>query len=187
MEILDARKKEITSCIEERLHYKFKWVDYPTKRLLQKLENAEVDFVYPMGFNAVRAAQFLQSAWTWQNPDVFVSLKPIDPSDLELTLGSKLGSPQEADYLADGYSGVRSAYEYSDLPRMLSLKTVDAVVVPKSVYVEMVSAWPAGVQTSPGKPRGIGFYLNKKDPKGLFQLLNEGIAKCRIQATAQNN
>lgn len=187
MEILDARKKEATGCIEERIHAKFKWVDFPTKRLLQKLANAEVDLIYPMGFNALRASQYLQSAWTWQNPDVFVSLKSVDPSDLALAVGAKLGSPQETDYLADGYSSVQTAYEYGDLPRMLNSRTVDAVVVPKSVYLEMAPTWPAGVQTSPGKARGIGFYLNKKDPKGLLKLLNDSIVKCRIQAPPAHN
>jgi ABC-type amino acid transport substrate-binding protein len=151
------------------------------------LTHAEVDVIYPMGFNAERASQFLQSAWTWQNPDVFVSLKPIDTSDLALAIGSKLGSPQDNDYVPDGYSSVQSTYEYSDLPRLLSSKAVDAVIVPKSVYLAMAATWPNGVQTSPGKPRGIGFYLNKRDPKGLLKVLNESIGKCRIQATPQKN
>lgn len=185
--MLDARKKEITNCIEERLHSKFRWVDFPTKRLLLKLSRAEIDVIYPMGFSADRAAQFLQSAWTWQNPDVFVSLKPIDPSDLALAIVSKLGSPQETDYVLDGYSSVQTTYEYEDMPRMLSSKVVDAVIVPKSVYLAMGSKWPNGVQTSPGRPRGIGFYLNKKDQKGLLKVLNESIGKCRMQASSQQN
>jgi len=187
MDVLDARKKEVTSCIEGRMHTKFKWVDFPTKRLLQKLANAEVDVVYPMGFTAERASQFLQSTWAWQNPDVFVSLKPVDTSDLSLTLGSKLGSPQETDYVPDGYASVQSVYEYGDLPRMLSSKTVEAVIVPKSVFLAMSSTWPEGVLTSPGKPRGVGFYLNKRDPKGLLNALNESIGKCRHQGTPSQN
>jgi ABC-type amino acid transport substrate-binding protein len=72
-----------------------------------------------------------------------------------------------------------AAYAYEDLAKLLARGTVDAVLVPRSVYGEQKAIWPPKVMVSAGKPRSSGFYLNKDDPKGLLKPLNASIAQCK--------
>jgi ABC-type amino acid transport substrate-binding protein len=94
-------------------------------------------------------------------------------------LGVKHGSPQHTDNLKLGYADVQAVYEYKDLPRLLATNAVDAVVVPKSVYSELVPQLPPKVVVAVSKPRAIGFYLAKNATGTLLNALNENIVKCR--------
>ena len=178
LNINDPFKRSLTECIETRLKVTFVWMAYPTKRVIQMLQMGEVDMIYPMGFTEERAAAMLQSNLTWQNPDVLVSLRPIELGDKQLRLAARLGSPQHTDYGADGYASLLGTYAYEDLPKMLSRGAVDAVIVPRSVYADQKDAWPAKTLTLVGRQRSSGFYLQKNDPKGILKNLNESIAHC---------
>jgi ABC-type amino acid transport substrate-binding protein len=179
LKINDPFKKSITECIAGRLNATFVWVAYPTKRILQLLQAREIDMVYPMGFTEERAAAMAQSHLTWQNPDVLVSMRPVAMSDKNMRIAARLGSPQQTDYVSDGYSHIAATYAYEDLAKLLARGLVDVVIVPRSVYNEQRADWPSKVMVSAGKPRSSGFYLNKDDPKGLLKPLNESIARCR--------
>jgi ABC-type amino acid transport substrate-binding protein len=182
LNINDPFKRNVTDCIETRLKSTFVWMAYPTKRVIQMLQMGDIDMVFPMGFTEERASALLQSNLTWQNPDVFVSLRPIEHGDKGLRLAARLGSPQHTDYISDGYASVVGAYSYEDLPKMLAKGTVDAVVVPRSVYAEQRDTWPAKTLTLAGRQRSSGFYLQKNDPKKLLKHLNESITYCTATA-----
>ena len=113
---------------------------------------------------------------------MYVSLRPLDLRDKSLRLVARLGSPQQADSIADGYTNVNGAYSYEELARLLGRGQADAAVVPRSIYEELKNLWPPGSQMVVGKPRGTGFYLPKEDPKGLLKPLNDSIARCRQAA-----
>jgi ABC-type amino acid transport substrate-binding protein len=65
---------------------------------------------------------------------------------------------------------------------MLAKGTVDAVIVPRSVYAKQRGIWPAKTLTLAGRQRSSGFYLQKNDPKNLLKHLNESIAYCAATA-----
>jgi ABC-type amino acid transport substrate-binding protein len=178
LKISDPYKRKVTKCIAGRLNATFVWKAYPTKRVIQMLQSRDVDMVYPMGFTKERSASMLQSSVTWQNPDVIVSLRPVDLHQKNMRVAARLGSPQQTDYLADGYSNMTPAYAYEDLARLLANGSVDMVVVPQSVFSDQKALWPPNVVVTAGKPRSSGFYLNNDDPKGLLKPLNESIAQC---------
>ena len=179
LKINDPVKKSLTECVASRLNAKFTWVGYPTRRVIQMLQVQELDMIFPMGFTTERASTMLQSNPMWQNPDVFVSMRPVDMRDKSLRIVARLGSPQHTDYVAEGYANVSGAYSYEDLPKLLGRGQVDVVVVPRSVYGEQMNLWPQGAVVADGRPRGSGFYLSKDDPRGLMKPLNESIARCR--------
>lgn len=172
-------KRRFTQCVEAGLQVQFVWEAYPTRRVLQMLADAQLDLAFPMGFNEERAARLLQSEPTWENPDVWLSLKPVDPHDKRLRLAARLGSPQHDDVSGVGFSRVIGSITYDELPRLLSSDMADAVIVPQSVSVEMKSLWPAGTRVTPGRARSVGFYLPKADVKGLAGRLNQAILRCR--------
>lgn len=178
MHMTDAYKQAITTCVERRLHAQFKWQTLPTNRVLRSLATNEVDLIYPMGFTEERAAALLESRATWENPDVWLSWGPVSPSNKDVHIASRMGSPQHTEYASQGYAHLTPTYSYDDLPRLLAKHSVDVVIVPRSVYREKKSSWPEGIQVTIGKQRNSGFYLNKADPKGLLNVLNAGIERC---------
>jgi len=179
LRISDAFKQQFTECVAKELRVAFEWQALPTKRVIQTLIANEVDLIYPMGFTEERASQMAQSAPAWQNPDVWVSLDAIDTTDKSLRVAARMGSPQHTDYVADGYANLVPVYAYEDLSKMLGRKTVDAAIVPRSVYLEQRKIWPEGARTTPGKPRSSGFYLNLGDPKRLLTRVNSSIGRCQ--------
>jgi ABC-type amino acid transport substrate-binding protein len=179
LEIGTPFKKRITECIEKSLNARFSWEAYPTNRVLHMLSLGTLDLAYPMGFTGERAAQFLQSQFTWANPDFFISLHPIDFGDKTLRIAARLGSPQYSDYLADGYKAVVGTYTYTELVKQLTGGLSDAVIVPRSVYEELLSNWPKDLIITEGRARNTGFYLNKSDPKNQLGRLNRAIERCR--------
>ncbi|NVO05980.1 MAG: transporter substrate-binding domain-containing protein [Rhodoferax sp.] len=185
LKISDPYKKAFTDCIASRLNAGFVWQSLPTKRVLQMLEAGEIDMAYPMGFTEERAASLLPSSPAWQNPDVLVSLHAVDMRDLHLRLAARLGSPQHADYLAEGYARVTGVYAYEELAGLLERAQVDVVIVPRSVYAEQKALWPPKAMVTAGKPRASGFYLNKDDPKKLQKPLNAAIARCKDASSSR--
>ena len=179
LKISDPYKRGMTECISARLNATFVWIANPTKRIIQSLHANELDLIYPMGFTEERADALLQSEATWQNPDALVSLHLIDMGNKSIHLAARLGSPQQTDYVSDGYQNMTAAYAYEDLARLLARRAVDAVIVPRSVYNEQRTLWPAGAVLTLAKPRRSGFYLNRSDPKRLLKPLNDSIAQCR--------
>lgn len=179
LHIESTPKRRVFQCVEKTLNARFHWEALPTKRLLQRLSDGQLDIAFPMGFTPERAAKLLQSEPAWDNPDAWLSLRPIDPQDKSLRLAARLGSPQQVDHATEGYARVITSYTYEELARTLSLGMADAVVVPLSVYEEMRPLWPAGTRVTAGRARSSGFYLTQGDPKGLAAPLNEAIRRCR--------
>lgn len=181
----DPFKQRLTDCVAKELNVRFEWKASPTKRVMQWLMSNEVDLIYPMGLTKERAAQMLQSKPVWENPDFVVSLRPVDLANKQLRLAARLGSPQQTDYASDGYVQLTGAYTYEELPRLLALQAADAVIVPKSVYLEMKEQWPAGVRAMAGRKRSTGFYVNASDPKRLLARLNAAIGRCKTLLAGQ--
>jgi hypothetical protein len=177
--IADPYKQRFTDCVSKGLNTKFEWKALPTKRAIQMLIANEVDMIYPMGFTEERASQMLQSRPAWKNPDFLVSLRPVNMADSHLRIAARLGSPQQTDYASEGYTNVITVYAYEDLAKLLVLDNVDVVIVPKSVYHEQKSIWPAGVVAVVGKERNSGFYVNLGDPMKLITRLNMKIKQCQ--------
>ncbi|WP_342616171.1 transporter substrate-binding domain-containing protein [Rhodoferax sp. GW822-FHT02A01] len=179
LKINDPAKRSLMDCVSGKLNAQITWLSYPTRRVIQMLQAQELDMIFPMGFTAERAASMLQSSPMWQNPDVLVSMRPVDMRDKSLRIVARLGSPQHADYLAEGYASVSGAYSYEELPRLLARAQVDVVVVPRSIYGEQKNLWPPGSIVTDGRSRMTGIYLSKQDPKGLLKPLNESIGRCK--------
>lgn len=181
--LIDAEsKRRLYQCVEKALGARFVWEALPARRVVQGVIEGPLDLAFAMGFNEERAARMLQSEPAWENPDVWVSLKPIDPQDKRLRLAARLGSPQHDDHQALGYARVAGVYTYEEMARMLSQDMVDAVVLPRSLYEDMKSTWPAGHRVLEGKARNSGFYLPKADPRQLAVPLNQAIRRCRTAA-----
>jgi ABC-type amino acid transport substrate-binding protein len=138
-----------------------------------------------MGFTPERARELWQSTAAWDNPDVWLSRRPIDPSDRRLRIAARLGSPQQADLAADGYGQLVGFTAYADLIKALTLNMVDAAVVPLSVYEDQRGLWPVDTVQTAGQARRSGFYLPPADPKGLGAALNRAIERCRGSAATQ--
>lgn len=175
----DPFKQRFTDCVSKGLNAKFEWKALPTKRGIQMLIANELDLIYPMGFTDERASQMLQSRPAWKNPDYLVSLRPVNMADKQLRIAARLGAPQQTDYASDGYENITAVYAYEDLARLLVRDSVDVVIVPKSVYLEQKSSWPAGVIAVTGKDRNSGFYVSKSDPRMLIARLNVKIEQCQ--------
>lgn len=178
--LIDSEPKaRLLQCVERSLNARIVWQAYPTRRVLQMVQEQQLDLAFPMGFNEERAARLLQSEPGWENPDVWVSLRPVQPQDKRLRLVARLGSPQHDDHLAQGYARVVGATTYEEMTRMLSQGMVDAVVVPRSLHEDMKGLWPPGHSVTEGKARNSGFYLPKADPLQLAGPLNQAIRRCR--------
>jgi hypothetical protein len=177
--VQDPDRRPVFMCIERRLNARFAWQALPTKRVVQGVVTGDLDLAFPMGFTAERAGAMRQSAPTWDNPDVWLSLRPVSIEDKSLRIAARLGSPQQVEYAADGYTRVSSATTYTELGRTLALDMADVVIVPRSVYLEQKALWPANTIVTVGRPRSSGFYLPPNDPKGLMAPLNRAIEACR--------
>lgn len=173
-------KRRVFQCIQQSLQVRFEWQSLPTRRLLQMVVDGRLDLAFPMGFTPERASQMHQSAAAWDNPDVWLSLRPVDPADRRLRIAARLGSPQEVDHAAEGYARVVGTATYPELSRMLLMGMVDAVVVPRSFYTEQTTLWPKELHVAPGRARSSGFYLSRKDPKHLAAPLDRAIERCRL-------
>jgi len=173
-------KAALLQCVEQALNVRIVWQAYPTRRVLQMLAEQQLDLAFPMGFNEERAARLRQSEPGWDNPDVWVSLRPVQVQDKGLRLGARLGSPQHDDHLGQGYARVVGAVTYEELAKLLLRDMVDVVVLPRSVHADMQAIWPAGHLVSEGKPRRSGFYLPKADLRQLGGPLDQAIRRCRV-------
>lgn len=173
-------KKRIFQCIEKALDAHVVWEAYPTRRVVQMVIDGKLDLAFPMGFTNERASKMLQSQPTWENPDNWLSMRPLDITDKSLRIAARLGSPQQVDYLADGYTQVTGTYTYAELVKTLVQGLADAVIIPQSVYDDMKADWPKETRVSVGRARNSGFYLNAADPKGLLAPLNRAIDRCRV-------
>lgn len=175
-------KRRIFECIERVLNARFVFEAYPTKRVLQMLMDDKLDVAFPMGFTPERAATMLQSQYTWENADYFLSLRPIDPRDKQLRVAARLGSPQHVDYAAEGYGRINPVYTYEELIGMLIDGRADVVIIPQSVYEDQKADWPKETIVTRGRARNTGFYLNAADPRQLSDPLNRAIGRCRTQS-----
>ncbi|MDC8773035.1 hypothetical protein [Roseateles albus] len=178
--IKDSSKRRIFECIESALNARFEWQALPTKRLIQMIMDGQLDIAFPMGFATERASVMLQSAATWDNPDVWLSLRPVNIQDKNLRIAARLGSPQQIDHLADGYTHVTGSYTYPLLAKELSMDVTTAVIVPQSVYEEQKAHWPSQTLVTVGRQRSSGFYLKSSDPLKLLKPLNLAIEACRV-------
>lgn len=175
-------KAALLQCVEHSLNVRIVWQAYPTRRVLQMVAEQQLDLAFPMGFNEERAARLLQSEPGWDNPDVWVSLRPVQPQDKRLRLGARLGSPQHDDHLGLGYARVVGAVTYEELAKLLVRDMADVVILPRSLYEDLTALWPPGHVVSEGKPRRSGFYLAKADPRHLAAALDQAIRRCRTPA-----
>jgi hypothetical protein len=144
--------------------------------------DGQLDLAFPMGFTAERAAVLLQSAPAWDNPDYWLSLRPVNIQDKSLRIAARLGSPQQVEYLADGYTRVTGSYTYPHLAKALAMDVSEAVIVPQSIYEDQKALWPAQTIVTVGRRRQSGFYLNSSDPQRLLNPLNLAIEACRVAA-----
>ncbi len=172
-------RRRLLECIQRGLQARFEWQALPTRRLVQMVTDGRLDFAFPMGFTPERASQMHQSAAIWDNPDLWLSLRPIDPADRRLRIAARMGSPQEVDLAGEGYARVVGTATYPELARMLTMGMVDAIVVPRSYYTEQKALWPNDLNVTLGRGRNSGFYLPRKDPKGLAAPLDRAIERCR--------
>ena len=182
MMIEDSLKARVFACIEQRLKAKFIWHPLPTKRMVLMVVHGQLDLAFPLGFTAERANAMLQSAPTWDNPDVWLSLHPVNTQDKSLRIAARLGSPQQVEYAADGYTKVTGSYTYAELAKALSKDMADVVIVPRSIYEEQQALWPEKTIVSLGRQRSSGFYLQPADTKALMSPLNRAIEACRLPA-----
>ena len=174
-------KKRVFQCIEKALDAQFVWEAYPTNRVVQMVIDGKLDIAFPMGFTIERAGKMKQSHPAWGNPDYWLSMRPVDIKDKSLRIAARLGSPQQVDYVADGYIKVTGAYTYTELVRSLVQGLADAVIIPQSVYDDMKADWPKETKVTMGRARSSGFYLNATDPKGLLGPLNHAVDRCRAE------
>ncbi len=86
-------KERIFQCIEKALNTHIVWEAYPTRRLVQMVIDNKLDLAFPMGFTSERASKMLQSHPTWENPDNWLSMRPLDIHDKGLRIAARLGSP----------------------------------------------------------------------------------------------
>ncbi len=111
----------LANCIENRLNITFKWSFYPTKRLFLKLQNNELDMLYPMGFTQERNDIAQPSTPSFIDEDYWIYMgKKPDFSDKELAIAVKLGSPQEDILKAMGYKNL-SLLRYASILKVLPM------------------------------------------------------------------
>jgi ABC-type amino acid transport substrate-binding protein len=176
-------RRQVFDCIENQLGFRITWQQLPTKRLMQELVEGRLDLGFPLGFTPERARLLLESAAAWDSPDIWISRRPVDIKDKQLRLAVRLGSPQQVDQTADGYEKVAAYFTYAELVKALNLEMADAVVIPSLVFEQQRGLWPPDVVTTPGRPRGVGFYLPPQDPKRLAAPLDRAIERCRATLT----
>jgi ABC-type amino acid transport substrate-binding protein len=175
----DPMKRRVLACIERKLNVPWVWHVWPTRRVLQGLRTGALDVAFPMGFTPERERDWQPSLPLWDNPDVWLSLKPINVHDRRLRLAARLGSPQHVEYAADGYRHVAGYPTYTELAKTIALGVADAAVVPRSLYDQHRGLWPEGTLATPGRARSSGFYVARGDPRGLLPSLNRAIEACR--------
>ena len=177
--IEDPFRRRVFNCLEQRLNASFSWQALPTKRVMQMVKQGELDLAFPMGFTAERAATTLQSEPTWDNPDVWLSLKPLNTQDKSLRLVARLGSPQQLEYVGEGYARMTGAISYTELPKTLTQDMADAAIVPRSIFEESKAQWPQNIIVTVGRHRSTGFYVQPNEGKALLTPLNRAITECR--------
>jgi hypothetical protein len=180
--IQDPVRQQLFACVERQLNAVFTWHPLPTKRLVHMVSNGQLDLAFPMGFTAERASAMRQSAPMWDNPDVWLSTKPLRTDDKALRIAARLGSPQHLEHARDGYSRVMGATTYTELSRTLAMDMADAVIVPRSIFEEQRGHWPQNTIVTAGRPRSSGFYVQPGDSSGVLTPLNRAIEGCRAAA-----
>lgn len=180
--IQDPVRQQLFACVERQLNAFFTWHPLPTKRLVHMVSNDQLDLAFPMGFTAERASAMRQSAPMWDNPDVWLSTKPVRTDDKTLRIAARLGSPQHLEHARDGYTRVMGATTYTELNRTLAMDMADAVIVPRTIFEDQRGQWPPNTIVTAGRPRNSGFYVQPADSKGLAAPLNRAIEVCRAAA-----
>jgi ABC-type amino acid transport substrate-binding protein len=175
----DPARQQVFACVERQLNAVFTWHPLPTKRLVHMVTYGQLDIAFPMGFTTERAAAMRQSAPMWDNPDVWLSLRPVSTQDKTLRIAARLGSPQHLDHARDGYTRVMGTTTYSELGRTLAMDMADVVIVPRSIFEEQRAQWPRNTIVTAGRPRSSGFYVQPADSKALLAPLNRAIEGCR--------
>lgn len=168
-------------CISRAFGRNIVWSSYPTKRALMMLKENELDVLFPMGFNAERDQYLQRSEVVVQSRDVWVykGTRPNLDDKVGLSLGVKLGSPQEDFFTRAGYKNLTLVNSYENMLRMLAAGRVDALALPGEGWDQIAPelAWKAGTETY--LQRDAGFYFSKPADAPWVELLNQAIRACR--------
>jgi hypothetical protein len=166
LQIESESKRRLFQCVEKALDARFVWEALPTRRVVQGVVDGQLDLAFPMGFNEERAARMLQSLPTWDNPDLWLSLRPVSPRTPPCAWRPGSARRSSADH-ASGFARMVGAYTYEELAKTLAMGMVDAVIVPQSVYEEMKALWPPGVVVHPGALAQLGLLPECRRPPAL--------------------
>jgi len=159
----DSPHPEFIAALEKELRVKLVWSEYPTRRLLNMTEKGELDLIYPVGLSSERDAILKRSIPVYVTHDYFAyKTRPSNVADTSLTVGCRLGSPQENWLKAKGYK-IETVISYESLIKMLLTDRVPMIALPKVAFDNLMSSGSAGTLLyEVSANREIGFYYTPK-------------------------
>ena len=169
-------------CFLSELQQKIHWKSYPTARLIQEVKNNKLDIIFPMGFTQERRDQLIQSEHVELIEDywVYKGAKP-DVTAKSVSIGVKLGSPQEFYVKQQDYENIVRHNDYVGLYKMLLAGRVQVIALPDMAYIGLVDQFgKEKTQFTPFLQRGYGFYLSPKSTPEFIKKINEVTVTCRL-------
>jgi len=159
----DSPHPEFVAALEKELRVKFVWSEYPTLRLLRKVGTGELDLIYPVGLSPERDAILKRSITVYMTHDYFAyKTRPSNVADTSLTVGCRLGSPQENWLKAKGYN-IETVISYESLIKILLADRVPMIALPKVAFDNLKSSDDWGtLRYEISTSREIGFYYTPK-------------------------
>lgn len=175
------RHKPLFKCMEESLKTPIEWQGYPILRLVNMVENNQLDVNFPLVFNderdkgAHRSEYVSDGIYSWISKD-----DSIDFTDVKLDVGAMYGSAQHSKLLAMQYKHIYLANEHRKLFNLLMAGKLKLIVVSKLILDKYMLENPAANLTV--KEHGdlkVGFYLSPKFYANHAEKFNKAIKECR--------
>ena len=172
---------EFLTCFAKQLQQPIRWKSYPTARLIEETHNNKIDIIFPMGFTQERRALLIESQAVQEIEDYWVYKSALpDTSNKKISLGVKLGSPQDSYVQRQGFKNILRHNDYSGLFNMLLVGRVAVVALPDVVYKSLISRTDdSTIKFTPYLKRGYGFYLKPQSSAKFIRSANQATLNCR--------
>ena len=173
--------KPLFKCIEESLKTPIEWQSYPILRLVNMVENNQLDVNFPLVFNderdqrAYRSEYVNDGSYSWISKD-----ESIDMTDLTLNVGTMRGSAQHSKLLAMQYKHIYLANEHRKLFTLLMAGKLKLIVVSKLIIDKYMLEHPeANLTVKEQFGFKVGFYMSPKFHANSADKFNQAIKDCR--------
>lgn len=173
--------RPLIDCIEKSLKPPIEWQTYPVLRLINMLENNQLDISFPLAFNTIRDQRAHRSSYVYEGSDSWIAQNPsLDMTDLTLDIGVIRGSAQHSKLFDLHYKNIYLANDHGKLFSLLLAGKLKLIVVSKLILDKYKLDHPK-VNLTVHQQTGfkVGFYLSPKFHSQHAATFNAAVTECR--------